>query len=288
MSTVTDVLRTYPKVIAALRRLVEAHTAGDPTTDEAIAQLQDAVAEAEQLLEQPAIATAVEPPAPAPAPAAKAAKPARKKTARKKAARRRPQSPPSAEGDGDGGPPPDAKRCGTCRTIKPAAEFNRNKATKDGLHPDCRPCHRGKQRAARARKKSGAKASSGDGDKEGSPVPAADIVTRRPAPHRAHVTGKRPVIVKSGTSGAEAPLPGAPAFTVTLTCSSCPLESKSTHPRADDPDAIVAMWRRVEQSLHGPCPGTLSATAGDAVDPGTLSGAQPTARRHVSTARALG
>lgn len=34
------------------------------------------------------------------------------------------------------------KRCSTCRGEKPLADFNRNRANKDGLHHQCRLCHR--------------------------------------------------------------------------------------------------------------------------------------------------
>src|SRR2546421_6650138 len=33
------------------------------------------------------------------------------------------------------------KRCPNCRLVKPATEFPRNRATRDGLATYCKPCH---------------------------------------------------------------------------------------------------------------------------------------------------
>src|SRR5690606_37318735 len=38
---------------------------------------------------------------------------------------------------------PTEKRCTKCREVKPAADFWRNRATKDGLQSQCKACHYG-------------------------------------------------------------------------------------------------------------------------------------------------
>lgn len=44
-----------------------------------------------------------------------------------------------AEGPGQ---PPSHKRCGRCRSFKPAADFHRNARALDGLHVYCKPCRK--------------------------------------------------------------------------------------------------------------------------------------------------
>jgi hypothetical protein len=39
-------------------------------------------------------------------------------------------------------PPPPPKRCSGCHKLKPAEEFGRNKANRDGLMYTCKACHR--------------------------------------------------------------------------------------------------------------------------------------------------
>ena len=35
----------------------------------------------------------------------------------------------------------EAKWCNSCKTVKPVAQFGRNKSQSDGLHSQCRACH---------------------------------------------------------------------------------------------------------------------------------------------------
>jgi hypothetical protein len=43
------------------------------------------------------------------------------------------------------------KRCPDCGEWKPASEFPRNRRTKDGRHPYCKPCHNARGRESRER-----------------------------------------------------------------------------------------------------------------------------------------
>jgi hypothetical protein len=43
------------------------------------------------------------------------------------------------------------KRCPDCREWKPNDEFPRNRRTKDGRHPYCKPCHNARGRETRER-----------------------------------------------------------------------------------------------------------------------------------------
>jgi Recombination endonuclease VII len=43
------------------------------------------------------------------------------------------------------------KRCPDCGDWKPATEFPRNRRTKDGRHPYCKPCHNARGRESRER-----------------------------------------------------------------------------------------------------------------------------------------
>jgi len=43
------------------------------------------------------------------------------------------------------------KRCPDCGEWKPAGEFPRNRRTKDGRHPYCKPCHNARGRETRER-----------------------------------------------------------------------------------------------------------------------------------------
>jgi 5-methylcytosine-specific restriction endonuclease McrA len=49
------------------------------------------------------------------------------------------------------------KKCSSCKQTKPRAEFTKNKTKPSGLGPSCRPCHRGQDKAYRARRTQEAK-----------------------------------------------------------------------------------------------------------------------------------
>lgn len=46
-----------------------------------------------------------------------------------------------------------AKRCSACHRVKSLAEFSKNRASRDGHRPYCKPCDQGVKRAARARQR---------------------------------------------------------------------------------------------------------------------------------------
>jgi hypothetical protein len=47
---------------------------------------------------------------------------------------------------------PSSKKCCSCKNTKPRAEFTKNKKKPDGLGHYCKPCHRAKDKAYRARR----------------------------------------------------------------------------------------------------------------------------------------